>query len=245
MSPQNMMYLVLKYAFTFLLSILALNALFLGLVTIPWIQAHLAYTHKLKRTWFKDLNLPEQFGFLRNQVTPFLIPTPTSNGVHAWHILPIRLYHKHEAALVNASSGFAARVTSQRSFQLLHEDPDARLVIHFHGAGGILGSGYRVPNYRALSAADLDKIHVLTFDYGGFGRSSGQGTPSERGLVADGIAALDWAMNVAGVPPSRIAANLWELLSLWQSRSISRPNPHRSSLLVPSSSHHLSMPPRS
>jgi abhydrolase domain-containing protein 12 len=71
-----------------------------------------------------------------------------------------------------------------------------------HGAAGTVGSGYRVPNYRALSAGQPGRIHVLTFDYRGFGCSSG--TPTENGIILDALAAVDWAINVAGVPPSRI-----------------------------------------
>lgn len=71
-----------------------------------------------------------------------------------------------------------------------------------HGAAGTVGSGYRIPNYRALSAGQPNKIHVLTFDYRGFGRS--RGTPSERGLCLDAIAVVDWVTKVAGIPPSRL-----------------------------------------
>jgi abhydrolase domain-containing protein 12 len=60
-----------------------------------------------------------------------------------------------------------------------------------------------VPNYRALSAGNASKIHVLTFDYRGFGRSPG--SPSEKGLITDALAVVDWAINVAGIPASRIA----------------------------------------
>lgn len=81
--------------------------------------------------------------------------------------------------------------------------PDARLILHMHGAGGTVGSGYRVPNYRALSAGQPDKSHVLTFDYRGFGHSTG--SPSENGLILDALTVVDWAMNVAGIPASRIA----------------------------------------
>jgi abhydrolase domain-containing protein 12 len=88
------------------------------------------------------------------------------------------------------------------AFKLLRDDPDARLIIHMHGAAGTVGSGYRVPNYRALSAGQPKKIHVLTFDYRGFGRS--RGVPSEHGLCLDAIAVIDWATKVAGIPPSRI-----------------------------------------
>lgn len=77
-----------------------------------------------------------------------------------------------------------------------------RLILHMHGAAGIVGSGYRAPNYRALSTGQPEKIHVLTVDYRGFGRSSG--TTSERGIVLDALAVGDWATRVAGIPPSRI-----------------------------------------
>jgi len=63
-------------------------------------------------------------------------------------------------------------------------------------------SGYRVPNYRALSAGDPNKIHVLTFDYRGFGCS--KGTPTEKGVLEDTISVVQWAIDVARVPPSRI-----------------------------------------
>ena len=53
-----------------------------------------------------------------------------------------------------------------------------------------------------LVGADPDSIHVLAFDYRGFGYSTG--SPTEEGLVKDGIAAVDWALQVAGVPPDRI-----------------------------------------
>lgn len=54
-----------------------------------------------------------------------------------------------------------------------------------------------------MSAANPDKLHVLTIDYRGFGYSSGQ--PSEPGLIKDGIAAVRWALEVAQIPPERIS----------------------------------------
>ena len=64
----------------------------LGLLTIPYIQSHVFYLHRVTLTWFKDLNVPEQFGFLRNQVTPFSIATADGETLHAWHVLPLGLY---------------------------------------------------------------------------------------------------------------------------------------------------------
>ena len=42
----------------------------------------------------------------------------------------------------------------------------------------------------------------MAFDYRGFGHSSG--SPTEEGLIADGIAVVQWAIEVAKVPPERI-----------------------------------------
>ena len=193
--------LLLNYALLSAAILVGLYACLLGLLATPFFQAHVVYLHKIQMTWFKDLDVPESFGFLRSQTTPFSID---SNGqtLYAWHILPVELYRQHEAALVAEPSGFVLDFTSRLAFKLLRDAPDARLIIHMHGAAGTVGSGYRVPNYRALSAGQPNKIHVLTFDYRGFGRS--RGTPSEHGLCLDAIAVVDWATDVAGIPPSRI-----------------------------------------
>ena len=191
-----------KYAFTLGAGVAALYACLLGLLTYPTFQSHAVYLHALQMTWFKDLNVPETFGFLRNQVTPFSLQTPDGESLYAWHILPIELYRKHESSLVAETAGFVTDFTARHAFRLLREDSEARLIIHMHGAGGTVGSGYRVPNYRALSAGQPGKIHVITFDYRGFGRSTG--SPSEDGLIIDAITVVDWAMKVAGIPRSRI-----------------------------------------
>ncbi len=197
-----MVYFLIKYAFLSAAAIVGLYASLLGLLTTASFQAHVVYLHKLQMTWFKDLDVPESFGFLRNQVTPFYIPSSSGGTLYAWHILPIELYRQHESTLIAEPSGFVSDITSRTAFMLLRTDPDARLIIHMHGAAGTVGSGYRVPNYRALAAGQPQNIHVLTFDYRGFGRS--RGTPSERGLILDTISVVDWAVNVTGIPPSRI-----------------------------------------
>lgn len=177
----------------------------LGALTTQFFQGHIVYLHAIQMTWFKNLNVPEVFGFLHNQVTPFNIRSSDGQNLYAWHILPVDLYQKHEAKLASEESGLVPDIQSRHAFKLLRDDPNARLVIHMHGAGGTVGSGYRAPNYRALTAASSPSapIHVLTFDYRGFGRSSG--TPSEQGLISDAIDVVEWALNIAKIPPSRIA----------------------------------------
>lgn len=197
-----MAHLLFKYVSISAAVLIGLYAGLLGLLTTSFFQAHVVYLHKIQMTWFKDLDVPESFGFMRSQTTPFSIQSPTGGALYAWHILPIELYRQHETALLAEPAGFAVDVTTRLAFKLLRDDPDARLIIHMHGAGGTVGSGYRVPNYRALSAGQPKSIHVLTFDYRGFGRSPG--TPSERGLCLDAIAVVDWVTNVARIPPARI-----------------------------------------
>lgn len=197
-----MVHVWFRYASISAAVLVGLYAGLLGLLTTSFFQAHVVYLHKIQMTWFKDLDVPETFGFLRGQTTPFPIKSPSGGTLYAWHILPIELYRQHEAALVAEPSGFALDFKSRFAFKLLRDDPDTQLIIHMHGAGGTVGSGYRVPNYRALSAGQPKTTHVLTFDYRGFGRSPG--TPSERGLCLDAIAVVEWALKVAGIPPSRI-----------------------------------------
>jgi pimeloyl-ACP methyl ester carboxylesterase len=56
---------------------------------------------------------------------------------------------------------------------------------------------------RSLSAGDPSKIHILAIDYRGYGLSTG--TPSEEGLITDGITAVNWAIHTLGISPSRVA----------------------------------------
>lgn len=202
MAVGEMVSSVFKYASISAAVLVGLYATLLGLLTTSTFQAHIVYLHKIQMTWFKDLDVPETFGFLRNQVTPFSLKSSDGERLYAWHILPVELYRKHELDLVAEPIGFVSDITSRLAFKLLRDDPDARLILHMHGAAGTVGSGYRVPNYRALSAGQPGKIHVLTFDYRGFGRSSG--TPTENGILLDALEVVNWALNVASIPPSRI-----------------------------------------
>lgn len=174
---------------------------FVSLLTIPTLQDHVIYLHKIKLTWSQDVNVPEQWGFLRNQVTPFQMKTPDGETLHAWHILPLETYHQNAKELKKESTGLCEDIENRLSFKLLKEDPTAQLVIYFHGAAGTLGSGWRPQSYRALSAA-APNVHVLAIDYRGFGSSTGW--PSEPGLLTDALTLANFALDTAGIPPERI-----------------------------------------
>lgn len=192
---------VLKPLLGTLAGIVGIYAAFISLLTVPTLQDHVIYLHRVTLTWFQDVNVPEQWGFLRNQVTPFHLKTPDGETLHAWHVLPLEAYRRHQNELRNEPTGLCEDVEQRLSFKLLKDDPTAQLVVYLHGAAGTLGSGWRPQSYRALSAASTN-VHVVVVDYRGFGTSSGW--PSEAGLLTDALTLVDFAVQTAGIPPERI-----------------------------------------
>lgn len=168
---------------------------------VPWIEHHAVYMHRLQLIGRKDLNHPGQFGFAHRQVTPFFIGTKDGIKLHVWHILPIALHYKNATRLVTQGRS-GGDFSKTLNFQLLRDDPEARLVIHTHGSSGALAAYCRTECYRVLSSIAPSKIHVLAFDYRGFGLSSG--SPTEQGLLVDAQAVFQWATEVAGIPAQRI-----------------------------------------
>ncbi len=70
------------------------------------------------------------------------------------------------------------------------------VIAYFHGNGGHIG--YRTERLRRLAR---DGLGVLLVEYRGY--AGNPGVPSERGLFADGEAALDF-LGREGIPPHRI-----------------------------------------
>ena len=56
--------------------LVGLYATLLVLLTTSSSQAHVVYLHQTQMTWSKDPDVPETFGFLRKQVTPFQSKLP-------------------------------------------------------------------------------------------------------------------------------------------------------------------------
>jgi abhydrolase domain-containing protein 12 len=189
---------------TLLLSIFAgivgVYLAFVLLLTIPTLQDHVIFLHRVTRTWGQDINVPEQWGFLRNQVTPFHLKTPDGETLHAWHVLPLETYRQHQTQLCAEPVGLCANVEERISFRLL-KDPTAQVVIYLHGAAGTLGSGWRPQSYRAMSATSTN-VHVLAIDYRGFGTSTGW--PSEAGVLTDALTLIKFVTDTASIPSERI-----------------------------------------
>jgi len=91
-------------------------------------------------TWFRNLNVPETIGLLKNQVTAFSIETCEGKQLYAWHILPVEMYHEHELPLTTEPMGCVSDIMTRLTFQLLGEDPEPQLVIYMYGAAETVGS---------------------------------------------------------------------------------------------------------
>ncbi|KAF2187941.1 alpha/beta-hydrolase [Zopfia rhizophila CBS 207.26] len=172
------------------------------LCSVPWVQKQMLYLHRVTLFPGKWLDEPERAGFLKNQVAPFLVPTKDGERLFAWLIAPLGMYSQHVDEFVREKGGIDRDMEERLAFRLLNEDPEARLLVYFHGNTATVAQGRRTEEYRMYASGASEKIFILTFDYRGFGRSTG--SPSETGCLNDGAAVLDWALNVANISPDRI-----------------------------------------
>jgi pimeloyl-ACP methyl ester carboxylesterase len=177
------------------------------------------YLHWVTMFPGKWLEEPERAGFLstscafkswrsgqyscaaENQVTPFRIATKDGHRLFTWLVTPLGVYARHLDEYVREQRG-VEDIRETLAFRLLRDDPEARLLLYFHGNAATLGQQRRTEEYRSYASGACEKIFVLAFDYRGFGKSTGE--PSEAGLRADAEAVVDWALNVARIAPSRI-----------------------------------------
>ncbi|PNS21951.1 Monoacylglycerol lipase ABHD12 [Sphaceloma murrayae] len=173
-----------------------LYIIFIGLLLIPWLQRHAIYVHKINSEFWHNTSDPTTFGFACNQVRTFSIPTPDGILLQAWHVIPLDVYAAKREELA-ATTG----KDSNLLLSLLTSDPSAKVLISFHGNAGHIAQGWRTDTYRSFSA--LPNTHTITIDYRGFGRSTG--SPTEAGLITDGIALVNYVMHTLGIPPERIA----------------------------------------
>ncbi|KXT11486.1 hypothetical protein AC579_2410 [Pseudocercospora musae] len=179
-----------------------LYAVLLGVLLRPSMQRFALYAHKFNTLFLQDVHDGEVFGFSKNQVTPFNLRTPDGETLYAWHVLPLDQYALHEKAVRHEhrpQKGPVEDFTSTTAFQLL-KSRDAKVVISFHGNAGHVAQNWRPITNRFM--ATRPNTHVLTIDYRGFGHSTG--SPSEAGLITDGITLLKWVLDVAKTPPDRI-----------------------------------------
>ena len=92
---------LLKFAF---LSLTKSTTVYFGLlgllIAVPSFRTHAFYLYRVTLTWFNDLNVPEIFDFLPNQVMHFSIGTADGEKLHTWHVHPLGIYRRNQRKLL-------------------------------------------------------------------------------------------------------------------------------------------------
>ncbi|CEJ55456.1 hypothetical protein PMG11_01714 [Penicillium brasilianum] len=167
--------------------------LFVTALTFSAVQRFFLYANKVNPAYWQDVNQVEQFGFLKTQVQPFHLVTPDNETLYGWHLMPLHLCREHEKELMeNPPSGPAADYEQTLAFKILANDPNARVVVSFHGNAAHLGSAQRPATYNTLLGLSTPShpVHVFAIDYRGFGVSTG--SPTEEGVITDGVSLLNF-----------------------------------------------------
>ncbi|KAI1631494.1 Alpha/Beta hydrolase protein [Biscogniauxia mediterranea] len=144
-----------------------LYASLISILSIPSFEARVLYQH-------------------RRTSSPFNIATPDRLTLHAWHILPIGLYYKHITDLQNGEGGLED-IEQTLNFRLLRDDPEARLVLHCHGATGDLGWSWRPDNHRALGLRLPINSTLLLSTTGVSGSRKGHQRKQVEGIITSGV----------------------------------------------------------
>jgi pimeloyl-ACP methyl ester carboxylesterase len=200
----------LRAAFLLPLILVSSYALFILSLTIPSVQRNAFYANKLNPSAWQDLSNVEQFGFHCAQVVPFAFhPRDDPNiSLHAWYLLPVKLFVEHEAELKAYHNISNYPLTSRdlledSPLQFLISNESTHLIISFHGNAAHLASSHRPSTYQQILGLSTPEkpVHVIAFDYRGFGLSTG--SPSEAGLIADAVALLQ-LISDAGISMDRV-----------------------------------------
>ncbi|XP_013775294.1 monoacylglycerol lipase ABHD12-like [Limulus polyphemus] len=140
--------------------------------TCPWLRRFCVIMPGVELfSLSKNLSAPHEFGL--NCTRHFFIELGNSR-LGIWHIFP----------------SSRANDCQEGHFVTSEDFKDGRPVfLYFHGAGGTRGSKHRVGLYKTLTSSSID-AHVITFDYRGFGDSSGHTTGP--GMVEDAEAVYSW-----------------------------------------------------
>lgn len=139
------------------------------LCTITWVHRQQFCAHRIPIWLGQNINKPESFGCLTDQVAPLYIPTIDAERLYAWLFVPLRAYARHERSSLESSALKNISIEFPLAFRLRTRDPESRLVIYFHGNARTLDQTRRIEAYRMVSSGASDKIHVLAFDDRGFG----------------------------------------------------------------------------
>ncbi|KAK9390030.1 Alpha/Beta hydrolase protein [Lipomyces mesembrius] len=168
------------------------------------VQRNLVFLYRLRLGSKETVYHPESVGFAQNQVAPFWLTMPDGVKLFGWHILPLDVYAAHRQELrgrIATQDSIDSGEFAKRHLEILNEDPDARVIIYYHGNSGCISAMHRPDIYRSLISTSPAHTHLFVVDYRGFGISGG--TPSEEALISDGAFTAKTILNRTGVPADR------------------------------------------
>jgi len=150
------------------------------------LQGLILYGNWIKRPYLKRLWDLKAFG-IGHHARNIKIETADGITLGAWHLLPTT-----HPGILNAAAAVLQGDKEKSSLIYKHalEEPNQKVIIYFHGQAATRGMPSRVELCRSL--ATLLGFHVISFDYRGFGDSTGW--PSEEGLAADSLGVWDWTV---------------------------------------------------
>lgn len=138
----------------------------------PAVILDVAFLNHLRWPPMTNLSNPNDFGL--DATCHFRLDTAPEVTVGAWHVLP----EKYSGSQVSSTD-------EAQFFGFLRDG--SPIILYLHGNAGTRAAWHRVQLYRVLSRAGF---HVVTFDYRGYGDSSGY--PSEDGIVEDSLSVFKW-----------------------------------------------------
>ncbi|XP_033499282.1 lysophosphatidylserine lipase ABHD12-like [Epinephelus lanceolatus] len=140
------------------------------LYLFPGILSLVIFSHLERIPYFVDLSRPEA---LLSHTCNFYLNTEKGITVGVWHTLPASQW---EGAVGKGLEWY---------WETLRDG--SPVFVYLHGNSGTRALNYRVGLVKVLSAAGY---HVFSFDYRGFGDSTG--TPSEAGVTHDALYVYNW-----------------------------------------------------
>ncbi|XP_074465782.1 lysophosphatidylserine lipase ABHD12-like [Sebastes fasciatus] len=139
----------------------------------PGIMTYIVFSHIDLAPSNVDLSKPQN---LLNYTSNFYFNVEEGVSVGVWHTLP-------------ASQWEDAKGKSPEWYRSTLGD-GSPVILYLHGQRETRALGYRVDLVKVLSAAGY---HVISFDYRGFGDSTGN--PTEAGLTRDSVSLYHWVKN--------------------------------------------------
>ncbi|KAF7669930.1 hypothetical protein LDENG_00115250 [Lucifuga dentata] len=160
-----------------LLTLFVIYILVPSLTVLPNLIKHLVYSHRIRVPFFVDFSQPADLSL--NHTINMYLTSEEGISLGVWHTVPASHWKEaqgKDSAWYQKSLGNGSPI-----FIYLHGNAGTRALTHRVGVADVLSSmGY----------------HALTFDYRGFGDSSGE--PTEAGLTTDTLYLYNWVKERSG-----------------------------------------------